>query len=373
MNSVQRFMDWLDEAAGGLIRITYLLAGVSAVAAYFGAGSLPAPVELALAASLPWLLAFSVETHSYLEARRLRSAWQEFSASEKGAPAHQKALSELKVHAVVLLFLVAFSAWNQVNFLASYWHPPINTILPLPGPAAYIVRALVVPLAFLAAAFLAPMAEPLAGQIQAEARLTLGQFLKLLRSQRGHTIKQLKASQADLSGAIRTISVAAGEAEAGNTIAAVQSALMSVSQPVLVGTTRPTLALAASESNSTALYDGSGSPLLLTGPETPEKPPTGPGSPAILPVQPVRTTPGKTSRPDTIRILPDRPSEPDRRVAARARRAHPKASVESRVRTAYQPGMSVGDLMRASGTARSTANRWKIVLDRELQAQGVAQ
>src|SRR5678809_1638470 len=63
---LQRFLDWIDEAASSLIRLTYLLAGITAVAVYFGAGHLPGYIEEPLNAMLPWLLAFSVETHTYL-------------------------------------------------------------------------------------------------------------------------------------------------------------------------------------------------------------------------------------------------------------------------------------------------------------------
>jgi hypothetical protein len=38
MSTLTVFLDWLDEAAGGFIRLAYLLAGITAVAVYFGAG-----------------------------------------------------------------------------------------------------------------------------------------------------------------------------------------------------------------------------------------------------------------------------------------------------------------------------------------------
>ena len=66
-----RFLDWLDEAAGGLIRVAYLLAGITAVAVYFGAWHLPLALDATLNAVLPWALAFALETHTYLTARRV--------------------------------------------------------------------------------------------------------------------------------------------------------------------------------------------------------------------------------------------------------------------------------------------------------------
>src|SRR5271166_149371 len=109
-----------------------------------------------------------------------------------------------------------------------------------------------------------------------------------------------------------------------------------------VGTnTQPALA-ETSESTYTALQDGSQSLRLLAGPETPERPPTGPCSSAVQPASPVRTPPSRTPQPGTIKLVPDtRP-----RKAATRGRVHPKASVESRVRAAYVPGMSVNELER---------------------------
>ena len=143
----------------------------------------------------------------------------------------------------------------------------------------------------------------------------------------------------------------------------------------------------ASGSRYTALQDGSQPPSVLSSPDmrivpisppesqpgaendTPTRPPTGPGSPSILPV---RTDRPKTPRPGTIKLVPEK--QP-RKIAARGR-AHPKESVEAKVRSVYVPGMSVGDLERAAGVSRSSANRWRIVLEREGQPtaqEGVAQ
>jgi hypothetical protein len=111
-----------------------------------------------------------------------------------------------------------------------------------------------------------------------------------------------------------------------------------------------------------------GAALTSGDPASPEEPPdgphSGPGSPVV---QPVRTASGETQAPGTIKLVPDNRQH---RVAARARR-HPKESVEDRVRRVYRPDMSVSELERASGVSRSSANRWKIVLDRE--QQGYAQ
>ncbi len=132
MTPLTRVLDWLDEAAGGFIRLAYLAAGITAVALYFGAGHLPGMLETGLNAALPWTLAAAIETHTYSTARRVRAAWQE----------HQSGV--LKVNLAILAGLLAFSSWNQLNYLAETWTPP-HTQLAVPGPLAYLIRALIVP------------------------------------------------------------------------------------------------------------------------------------------------------------------------------------------------------------------------------------
>jgi len=122
-------------------------------------------VEAALNAALPWSLAAAVEVHTYLSARRVRVAWQDGQAAASGTEGRIRADRALRVNLGVLAFLLAFSCWNQLNYLYDTWQPP-HTARALPGWTAYVVRALVVPAAFMAAAFLAPLAEPIAAQIE---------------------------------------------------------------------------------------------------------------------------------------------------------------------------------------------------------------
>lgn len=96
MSGLTRFLDWLDEAAAGFIRLAYLLAGITAVALYFGAGHLPALIEEPLNGALPWILASAVETHTYITARRVRAAWQD------------RQWTVLKVNLGILAGLLAF-------------------------------------------------------------------------------------------------------------------------------------------------------------------------------------------------------------------------------------------------------------------------
>src|SRR5258705_10985970 len=189
MTTLSRFLDWLDEAAGGLIRLAYLLAGVTAIAVYFGAGTLPPQIEEPLNAALPWALAFAVETHTYITARRVRAAWQDRQAATRGSAARERADGALHVNLAVLAGLLVFSAWNQLGYLASSGWTPGGAAFALPPALAYVVRALVVPGAFMAAAFLAPLAEPLTAQLEAEARATLAGRLKIAPKQRRRLLR----------------------------------------------------------------------------------------------------------------------------------------------------------------------------------------
>src|SRR5258708_35247196 len=98
MKRLTALLDGIDEGAGALIRLAYLAAGVTAVAVYFGAGHLPVPIDNALNASLPWALAFAVETHTYITARRVRAAWQDRQAATRGSAARERADGALHVN-----------------------------------------------------------------------------------------------------------------------------------------------------------------------------------------------------------------------------------------------------------------------------------
>jgi len=191
-----RILDWIDEAAGGMIRLAYLLAGITAVAVYFGAGHLPPAIEEPLNAALPWALAFAVEVHTYVTARRVRSAWQDIQAATKDQPEHTRARDALRVNLGILAALLLFSCWNQLNYLVETWTPPA-TAFALPGWVAYVVRALIVPAAFMCAAFLAPLAAPVAAQVEVEARATLAAVFRVARKQRRRMLKAAERSRHD--------------------------------------------------------------------------------------------------------------------------------------------------------------------------------
>lgn len=253
---LSRFLDWLDEAAAGLIRVAYLLAGVTAVAVYFGAGHLPKVVQDVLDGTLPWVLSFSVETHTYLSARRVRSAWQDMQASAKGSPEHDKAVGALKVNLGVLAFLVAFSCWNQLNYLYDTWMPP-HTALALPGWLSYVVRALVIPAAFMAAAFLAPLALPIAAQIEQEARATLADVFKIARRQRRKMLQAAEREGRDMTGALVELVT---DSELRRVISHAYKAITVAPALVTIPAITPAVAVEPSVSHPTTLLEGAGMP-----------------------------------------------------------------------------------------------------------------
>lgn len=112
----------------------------------------------------------------------------------------------------------------------------------------------------------------------------------------------------------------------------------------------------------------------------PDRPPTGPGSPIAARGKPTRAHTSHKA-PAVLHLTPETSA---RRAAAQARatRAHTpphtppysRESAEPKVRAVWRPGMSVTQLERAAGVARSTAHKWRRVLESEhLAAQGVTQ
>lgn len=313
MNRITRFLDWLDEAAAGFIRLAYLLAGITAVALYFGAGHLPAFIEDPLNSALPWSLAAAVETHTYITARRVRAAWQDKNG---GA---------LKVNLAILAGLLLFSAWNQLNYLADTWQPPVGA-LALPVWLAYLIRALVVPAAFMAAAFLAPMAEPITAQIEAEARATLADVFKIARKQRRRMLREAERSGRDMTGALVEL------VQDPDTRRIISHAYGAIGAPVMRDRT-PTIVEAIPAPS-----------------EAPTRGPTGPGSPIA---SKRRASAPKRTSGTKLTVLRSMPAE-------------------ERIRTiaAQHPAISVRALAKRANVSESTASKWLRVLQSE-QGQAV--
>lgn|SRR5487761_2029035 len=391
MNS---FLDWLDEAAGGFIRLAYLVAGITAVAVYFGAGSLPPLVDTLLNAGLPWALAAAVETHTYLTSRRVRAAWQE---RDRGA---------LLVNLVVLALLLAFSAWNQLGYLSGVWTPPHSGALALPLWLAYGVRALVVPAAFMAAAFLAPLAPPITAQIEAEARSVLADVFRIARSQRKRMLRDAKRGGRDLTqalvelvtdddtrriishayGAIRPDATGGAQQGADGALAG-QGASMSSSRIEATGEA-PARAYGgqqmavpdeadASHLSAEAIMEQVRRDLHLS--DYPPTPPTDGGSPSAAPAFASKRPTGTTGNVTPLRRSgggmgrQPRPSRDRRRAINRSNaRSGQRGTAEQRIRAAVavDPARSFDDLVKTARVAPSTASKYLAIIAAEQQSSG---
>lgn len=362
MNGLTRFLDWLDEAAAGFIRLAYLLAGITAVALYFGAGHLPVIIEDPLNGALPWCLAAAVETHTYITARRVRAAWQE------------RNWAALKVNLAILAGLLAFSAWNQLNYLADTWQPPAGA-LALPSWLAYGVRALIVPCAFMAAAFLAPLAEPVTAQIEAEARATLADVFKIARKQRRRMLRDAERDGRDMTGALVEL---VPDPETRRIISHAYNAIGAPVQPLaMIAPLMVDATPALSDLRTDALVEAPG--------DDSTRPPTGPGSrtrkrgvrtPTIDDASGVPS--GDAGDRSNVTRLPSPNSRPRRQSAARNRtsgrskgsraKGRNNVSVQDRARQAWQPGMSVAALRDAASISHGSAQKYRAMLTAEAAA-----
>jgi hypothetical protein len=314
MTTLTRVLDWIDEAAGGFIRLAYLAAGITAVALYFGAGHLPGAAETILNAALPWTLAAAIETHTYSTARRVRAAWQDH--------AH----AALKVNIGILAGLLAFSSWNQLNYLAETWRPPVGA-LALPSGVAYVIRALIVPAAFMAAAFLAPLAPPISAQLEVEARATLADVFRIARKQRRRRLREAERDGRDMTAALVEL---VPDPEARQVI---RHAYAAIGAPV--GSLGP---ISVQGTGAITQPPPVEAPVALLSapqerPQPQDKPPTGPGSPARA-----KPRASKRTRPGAILQLAP-PAERIRAVLSR------------------EPHVSIRALARAASVSQATASK----------------
>lgn len=227
---IQRLMDWIDEVGHSLVRPTLLAAGFTAVAFYFGGGNLgQLATELArgnIEPLVPWAVAFAVETFMYLMARRTSKAWGNMQSPVLEADVKRGARNDFWASFAVLLGLMVFSGWNQLNFLAETWQPAQTALIPVAPWLQLAIRAFSVPIIFMFTAFMAPQPETIKEMLNNEAHKTLRGFLKLLRKQTKQQQRALKnRPEINLGNAIIRVSEAANEKKAGMSLAAVQEAM----------------------------------------------------------------------------------------------------------------------------------------------------
>jgi hypothetical protein len=123
--------------------------------------------------------------------------------------------------------------------------------------------------------------------------------------------------------------------------------------------------------------------LAIAPATTPERPPTGPGTPTAASSSGSTTAKGRT-RPAVLRLEPERQAQPRRRAAARASGASKTAgvrtprrsgqSLEGDARAAWDAGAhTVNAMMTMAGMSRNAAGGWVRTLKAERDAGQLAQ
>jgi hypothetical protein len=157
--NLRRIAGFIDDASSPLIRWAYLAWAVTAASAFFSdrGNPLVAMLNTATGAVAPLLVAFAMEAHSYLSARRVMAANRAMEHAEPKSQEYRRARRQRRVNLWILAGLAAFSILAQYEYLSATWTPPATMI---PGWVAIIVRAAVTPLAFIALAVMLPMETP---------------------------------------------------------------------------------------------------------------------------------------------------------------------------------------------------------------------
>lgn len=362
---MQRLLDWIDESSSSLIRLAYLFAGITAVAAYFGAGNLPPDVLALFNGILPWALAGAIETHTYLSARRVRGHYQQLQASTQGTAEYEQAMRGLKVNLGILAALLAFSMYNQAEYLAATWHPA-NTALTLPAPWSFLVRAVVTPGAFMLAAFLAPMGENLAGQVRTVAHDFTRRAFKVAKLQWQARLIEMQREKEDVTAALVQLVEDPQERRIIETIHAAMYGPRALALPE------------PPDADHVPYYREAGSPTWQRLAD-PSRPPTGGGTPEEGPQ--VESGPVHDSRTAAIAnghvvALPPRVSQRVR--SARRRRASGRGvrttdNFEEQARAAWTKGArSKVAMVRATGMGPTAAASWVRTLKAEERAAATA-
>jgi hypothetical protein len=216
-------------------------------------------------------------------------------AAALGSDEYERAGRSTRINLWILAGLLAFSMYNQLQYLAQTWTPPHTPLTP-PGPFAYLVRAIITPSAFMAAAFLAPIGEGMAAQVQWEAHALARLAFKAAAAKWKRRRREMQQQQQDVTGALVGLIDDPGERRV---VAGIWQA-MHLGE-TLTGIEAPAPP-AAGQANITSAMSA---PARAA--------PAGPGSPSVATARTARST-RTAERPAILRITPD---SPPRRAAAR--------------------------------------------------------
>lgn len=241
---LQKLFDWFDDAASRVLRIAYLIPFVIATAIYFG-GKVPGFVQDFVEGALPWVLAFAVETQTYVSVRKLAVIWAALKADTLEDFQRKRLVKDMWMQIATVFGLSAFSVWNQASYLSETWTP--TPMFGWPRWVDILVRAVGPAVFFFLTAFAAPLAKTLGEKLSEEAHRTLEAFLGVLTNQRKRVIKEIDGRIVDMGEPILTVANAANEKRSGALIATVQGALTRLS----TGEASPQLSLPAPKARST--------------------------------------------------------------------------------------------------------------------------
>src|SRR5262249_39597445 len=119
-----RTLQRLDASAATIVPLLYLAGLALGTAAYFSGVTLDAQL------SVGWALAFAAGLHAFLQQRRCRALYGRWRrATDEAARAAQG--RAFRDATLILAVLMAFSAFNAINFAAATWHPT-DSFVPAP-------------------------------------------------------------------------------------------------------------------------------------------------------------------------------------------------------------------------------------------------
>lgn len=348
---MHRTLERLDAAASTIVPLLYLVGLALGVVSYFTG------LTVGLGIAVGFGLACAAELHSFLQQRRVRASFALLSRLTRDDPRRGALLWQFAVSAGILAFLILFSTYNAIAFVAATWRPSPGF---LPVPVQIAIRGCVVPLLFFLSGFLVPLQAD-AGTLLASAShqmlhkaitATVKQWRRRINkaARDGHDLAPvavaLMQDHGDLDGARRVQLIADGlnAAERGTPFSYLPTGAESrVVEGVAIGPMPAPVAVF--EADPPAIDDQT----LRTLAASPTRPPTGPGSPApSKPRRPKR----RARRTDVLHLTPPTPEMRARDVLAE----HPSASIAQLAKWAHI-GLSAASKWRGIWLAEQAERR----------------
>jgi hypothetical protein len=183
----------LDAAASGIVPLLYLGGVMAGVAAYFAGITL----DIGLAVGIS--LAAAAEAHSFLQQRRFRDSLARLLKLAPDAE-HDDERDDLWrlvwINGGILAALLAFSAYNAIQFAAETWRPTAGF-----GPAwlQTLVRGLIIPALFFASGFLVPLHADSGAVLADASRDMLRKAIKVMVGQWKGRINAARKAGLDLA------------------------------------------------------------------------------------------------------------------------------------------------------------------------------